>query len=207
MQRSGTQCFNPNTSVTMIKRLQKIFNVKISWLCNILQDQDRDIEIVKYLDRQNVEIVKHLARSTPSSPPTRTTTTHKTNPVNDQLFIVCKNNHNNLLAHTWYLQNLENHRHILMTPRPFLCPGNCSALTEAGGVHLRLFSQTAVYRAAATALLRRASCVGRKPTSWQRREMKTENRAIEVYVTIWKVKKVEDVFASLFCLNSIYFPK
>ena len=161
----------------------------------------------KYFDRQNVEIVKHLARSTPSSPPTRTTTTHRTNPVNDQLFIVCKNNHNNLLAHTWYLQNLENKRHILLTPRPFLCPGNCSAVTEAGGVHLRLFSQTAVYRAAATALLRRGSCVERKPTSWQRRDRETENRAIEVYVTIWKVKKVEDAFASLFCLNSIYFPK
>ena len=152
-------------------------------------------------------VVKHLARSTASSPPTRTTTAHKTNPVNDQLFIVCKNNHNNLLAHTWYLQNLENKRHILLTPRPFLCPGNCSALTEAGGVHLRLFSQTAVYRAAGTALLRRGWCVERKPTSWQRREIKTENRAIEVYVTIWKVKKVEDAFASLFCLNSIYFPK
>ena len=161
----------------------------------------------KYFDRQNVEIVKHLARSTASSPPTRTTTAHKTNPVNDQLFIVCKNNHNNLLAQTWYSQNLENKRHILLTPRPFLCPGNCSALTEAGGVHLRLFSQTAVYRAAATALLRRGWCVERKPTSWQRREIKTENRAIEVYVTIWKVKKVEDAFASLSCLNSIYFPK
>ena len=204
MQRSGTRCFNPNTSVTMIKRLQKIFNVKISWLCNTLLDQDRDIEIVKYFDRQNVEIVKHLARSTASSPPTTTTTAHKTNPVNDQLFIVCKNNHNNLLAHTWYLQNLENN---ILTPRPFLCPGNCSALTEAGGVHLRLFSQTAVYRAAATALLRRGSCAERKPTSWQRREIETENRAIEVYVTIWNVKKVEEACASLFCLNSIYFPK